>query len=181
MVTLRLGVQEDLGRVLEWNAGNDEGFLMQWAGPLFRHPLTEDQLLAHWGPVIAGRQPETRLYGIEEGQTIGVVELTLIDRTNRSARVARVLLGSDEDRGHGTGAAALKLLLEVCFGELELNRVSLAVFDFNIPAIRCYEKVGFRKEGLIREARRVGEDYWSYFEMGILRREWLSGEIGIIR
>lgn len=178
MVALCLGTREDLARVLEWNAGTDEAFLMQWAGPLFRHPLTEEQLLDHWGPVIAGTQPDTRFYRIEDGEAIGVVELALIDRVNRSARVARLLLGRGEHRGHGVGAAALRLLLQVCFGELDLNRVSLGVFDFNTPAIRCYEKVGFRKEGLIREARRVGEEYWSNFEMGILRREWLSGGNG---
>ena len=177
MVRLLPGSKEDLSKVLEWNEGRDAAFLMQWAGPRFHHPLTEQQLLDHWGPVIDRLRPDTRFYRIEEGETIGVVELALIDRINRSARVARFLLGRSESRGKGTGTVALRLLLDVCFAQLGLHRVSLAVFDFNEPAIRCYEKAGFRKEGHIREARRVGEEYWSYYEMGILKKEWLGSVV----
>lgn len=75
-------------------------------------------------------------------------------------------------RGNGIGTTALRLLLDICFANLDLHRVSLAVFDFNEAAVRCYEKVGFRKEGLMREARRVGGEYWSYYEMSIFYREY---------
>jgi len=187
-VHLRKGTREDLSLVARWNDGTSPEFLMQWAGPLFRHPLTEEQLLCQWGPAIdevpraaeanSGEEPGTRFYAIVAGeavereQTVGVVELGLIDRWNRSARVARFLLGDPGHRGKGIGTEALRRLLEICFHELELHRVSLAVFDFNETAIRCYERVGFRKEGLIRESRRIGEEYWSYFEMGILSSEF---------
>lgn len=61
-----------------------------------------------------------------------------------------------------------------CFGQLQLHRVSLGVFDFNLAAIACYEKAGFVKEGLLREARKVGNEFWNLWEMSILEREWIT-------
>ena len=50
--------------------------------------------------------------------------------------------------------------------------MTLGVFDFNTAAIKCYEKVGFKKEGLLRDARKNGNEYWNLIEMGILESEW---------
>lgn len=178
MINLEPGRAEDLHLILCWNDGKGPEFLMQWAGPGFEHPLTEAQLHRHLDGAIDGRTQEHRFYRIvlqsppAEDQTVGVVELSRIDRENCSARVAHFLLGDPAVRGQGIGTEALNHLLSVCFEELGLHRVSLGVFDFNEGAIRCYEKAGFRKEGLLRDVRRVGERYWSLFEMSILSHEY---------
>lgn len=39
-------------------------------------------------------------------------------------------------------------------------------------AIRCYETLGFRREGLLRDTRRVGGKYWSTLVMSLLDDEW---------
>jgi len=44
----------------------------------------------------------------------------------------------------GIGTEFIRALLHVAFGELNAERVSLIVFPENEPAIRCYEKAGFR-------------------------------------
>ncbi len=63
-------------------------------------------------------------------------------------------------------------VLKIGFDELGLHRLSLGVFDFNHAAIRCYEKSGFVKEGLLRDVRKVEGAYWSLIEMSILENEW---------
>ncbi len=63
-------------------------------------------------------------------------------------------------------------ILYIAFDGLGLHRVSMGVFDFNASAIRCYEKAGFIKEGLLRDARKHGDEYWSLWEMIILEDEW---------
>ena len=50
----------------------------------------------------------------------------------------------------------------------------MAEFDFNAPAIRCYEGLGFRREGLLRETRRIGQTWWSSLVMSLLEDEWRS-------
>ena len=49
------------------------------------------------------------------------------------------------DQGFGTDA--VRTLVEYAFRSMRLSRVYLRVFTSNVRAIRCYEKVGFRKEG----------------------------------
>ena len=53
-----------------------------------------------------------------------------------------------------------------------IGRVELFVLDVNEAAIACYRKMGFREEGLIREAYRVGGRFISYFIMSMLEDEW---------
>ncbi len=48
----------------------------------------------------------------------------------------------------------MKAVLHVAFEELKLHRVTLGVYDFNTSAISCYEKIGFIKEGLLRESKK---------------------------
>jgi RimJ/RimL family protein N-acetyltransferase len=107
-------------------------------------------------------------------RVIGHIELNDIDLRNRAATLCRVLVGEPSLRGKGIGPRMLEELLEVGFGQFELHRIDLFVFDFNQAAIRCYEKVGFRKEGHIREARKIGNEYWSLYQMSILDPEWRS-------
>ena len=64
--------------------------------------------------------------------------------------------------------------LEIAFVELGLHRVDLRVFDFNTPAVRCYQKAGFQIEGHLRDFRKVGEVYWSSYLMAVLAPDWLQ-------
>jgi len=72
----------------------------------------------------------------------------------------------------GYGADALRTLLDFAFKEMNLHRVFLQVFDFNERAIRCYEKLGFRHEARLREARFIEGRYVDELIMGLLREEW---------
>ncbi len=65
-------------------------------------------------------------------------------------------------------------VLIVAFEQLDLHSVSLGVFDFNTSAIVCYERVGFVKERLLRDARKIGDEYWNLWEMSILKHEWFN-------
>ena len=64
------------------------------------------------------------------------------------------------------------MALRVGFTELGLRRIDLRVYGFNEPAIHCYEKAGFVKEGLLRKSQKVGDRYWDTIVMAILREEW---------
>jgi RimJ/RimL family protein N-acetyltransferase len=55
---------------------------------------------------------------------------------------------------------------------LNLNRVNLNVFEYNPRAIRSYEKVGFKHEGVVRDWMAREGKRWNVVFMGILRREW---------
>jgi len=147
-------------------------FLYQWAGPLFTYPLDRLQLERYLLTAI-GDPPTHRIYTAldETGGPAGHIELANIDRVNRSANIARVLIFAGR-RGQGLGRELLTLALAVGFDELKLHRLSLYVFDFNLAAIAAYEHAGMRTEGLLRDVRRVGDKFWSVYQMSMLEDEW---------
>jgi RimJ/RimL family protein N-acetyltransferase len=147
-------------------------FLYQWAGPLFTFPLDRLQLERYLLTAI-GDPPTHRIYTAldETGEPAGHIELANIDRLNRSANIARVLVFAGR-RGQGLGRELLTLALAVGFDEFHLHRISLYVFDFNQAAITAYERAGMVKEGYLRDVRRVGDRYWSVYQMSMLEDDW---------
>lgn len=110
----------------------------------------------------------------ETSSVISHISLGKIDRKNKFARVGKVLVGDKNIREKGIGQLMMSEILKISFDQLNLHRVSLGVFDFNTSAIACYEKVGFKKKRLLRDARRNGDEYWSIWEMSILENEYIA-------
>ncbi|CDQ20056.1 GNAT family N-acetyltransferase [Halobacillus karajensis] len=172
MVELKFFERANFQQLINWIETPE--FLLQWGGPKFSFPLDEAQLESYLKNA-NDKDSEVLIYSVVEKETdsiIGHISLGKIDRTNKSARVGKVLVGDKSVRGKGIGQQIMTEILKIAFDELGLHRVSLGVFDFNSSAIACYEKAGFKKEGLLRDSRRIGNEYWSLWEMSVLENEW---------
>lgn len=172
MVELKFFERSDFNQLIKWVDSPE--FLLQWGGPGFDYPLNDTQLEKYIENA-NDNNSESLVYKVidkETGDVIGHISLGKIDRKNKSARVGKVLVGDKNARGKGIGQQMIKEILKIAFDELQLHRVSLGVFDFNVSAITCYEKAGFIKEGLHRDSRKNGNEYWSLWEMSILENEW---------
>ncbi|MBM6618069.1 GNAT family N-acetyltransferase [Bacillus suaedaesalsae] len=174
MVELKYFERSDFKQLINWI--HSPAFLLQWGGPGFTYPLNDTQLEKYIENA-NNENSENRVYKVidnETGETIGHISLNKIDRKNKSARVGKVLVGDKNTRGKGIGQQMINEILKIAFNELQLHRVSLGVFDFNTSAITCYENAGFIKEGLLRDSRKYGDEYWSLWEMSILENEWFE-------
>jgi len=107
----------------------------------------------------------------EDAEHIGNLGLEDLNWKDRSAQLG-IAIGHKGHWGHGYGTDAVRTVLRFAFEELNLHRVWLTVHDDNPRAIRCYEKCGFRREGLDREARYSDGAYHDSFRMGILDYEF---------
>ncbi len=105
---------------------------------------------------------------------LGNIGLHRVDWKNRSA-VLGIVIGEKGHWGKGFGTEAVRLMLRFGFGELDLHRVELDVYDYNPRAIRCYEKAGFRREGTLRQALFREGGYHDVHRMAVLRPEFLGG------
>lgn len=149
-------------------------FLLQWVGPTFAYPLDLAQIEVHLRQA-TGPEPSILPFKLVETETdemVGYIEFCSIERENRSGMLGRVIVGAEKRRGQGVGTWMVREATRIGFEELGLHRISLVVFDFNHAAIACYRRAGFRFEGTLREARRIGDDYWTLHSMSILEREW---------
>ncbi|MEW6569109.1 MAG: GNAT family protein [Chloroflexota bacterium] len=164
--------REDFRRLIDWVP--DEAFLMQWAGTSFEFPHDEAQLEAYLRPTQGERPTRLAFKAVDRssGVAVGHIELNNIDRKHRSARVARVLVGEASKRRQGIGTEMVHQVLRIGFERLGLHRIELLVFEFNQAAIACYEKAGFVREGLLRQARWHRGQFWDLLLLSILEQEW---------
>ena len=98
---------------------------------------------------------------------IGQCGFIKVNWKNRKGEIAIMLSRDSQDRGFG--ADAVTTLCRFGFEELNLHKIKATVFAFNAGAIRCYEKCGFRQEGVLRdEIYREGR-YHDAIEMALIR------------
>lgn len=105
--------------------------------------------------------------------TIGTVFLRSVDKVNGSG-VVGIFVGDRRYLGQGYGTDALNALVDFGFGELRLERIELEVFDFNLRAIRAYEKAGFKTDAILRHSRFHRGAHHDVHIMSILRDDWLA-------
>lgn len=105
---------------------------------------------------------------------IGFAALFALEWGNRTGKLA-VGIGDPRHRRRGYGEESLTLLLNYAFRELNLDRVGLDVIEYNTPALRLYERLGFQHEGRSREAIWRDGAHYDLMHMGLLAREWPVG------
>ena len=171
MITLKLFTENDTDTLTSWI--DTENMMLQWGGPLFAYPPDRLHMQRH---LIMGNDspPANLVYKAvdENGQSVGHGEICVINYKHRTATLCRILIGPPEMRGRGFGIELIKCLLHVGFDMLHLHRIDLKVYEHNLGAIRCYEKAGFMKEGLMRHVLHVNGVYWNSYVMSILKHEW---------
>ncbi|MBR7796523.1 MAG: GNAT family N-acetyltransferase [Bacillota bacterium] len=109
----------------------------------------------------------------DSGETpIGVISLIQIDNVNHNAECI-IDIGNKDYWGKGYGKEAMQLLLNYAFSEMNLHRLSLRVFSFNLKAIKLYEKLGFFHEGRSRQFLYRNGKWHDLLHMGMLRTEYV--------
>jgi RimJ/RimL family protein N-acetyltransferase len=108
----------------------------------------------------------------EEGwEPIGDCGLFGIDWRIRQAEFG-IVIGAKQHWDKGYGTEALELMIQHGFHTLNLNRISLRVYENNPRAIRSYEKAGLSIEGRLRQGHYDDGQYFDVILMSILRSEW---------
>lgn len=106
-----------------------------------------------------------------EGAHIGNVSLVGVNWKNRSAELG-ITIGDKSYWDKGYGSDAVRTMLKIAFGEMNLHRVFLRVHADNVRGIQCYKKVGFQKEGTMRESVFKEGAYYDVQFMSILESEF---------
>lgn len=92
------------------------------------------------------------------------------DFTHRRAEVGYAL--GRAYWGHGYIQEALHALLDYAFGVLGLHRIEADVDPRNAASIRTLERLGFQREGYLRERWQVGGEILDGVFYGLLQPDW---------
>ena len=138
---------------------------------LYPLSMTEEE---RWYQGVMERK-DGRLFAIaaEDDKLIGTIDLFHMSLEDRAGELG-MMIGEKDYWGKGYGSDAVRTLLRFAFDTVNLHRIELRAFEFNDRAIRCYERCGFKREGVLRQ--RVFRDgrYWDVILMGILREEFAA-------
>jgi RimJ/RimL family protein N-acetyltransferase len=171
-IVLREYRKEDLEPIRKWV--NDPA-VVDNLSDIFLFPNTLNNTEQFLNSMLEGKKEENG-FVIAERQSevyIGQIDLIKVDWKNRYARLG-IVIGVAEKRGQGYGAEAIRLIQSFVFERLNLNKLELDVHDYNQPAIRCYQKCGFKEEGRLRQIFYINGRYTDMIIMGILKEEYLA-------
>ena len=134
-------------------------------------PITFGHHMSWWNRV-SHDPKEKRLIFFIDAQRIGFTKFYDIDAVNRSC-----VLGADIEksfRGKGLAKHMWSLMLDHCFNDTDLNRVSLTTAEFNVIGQRVYRNLGFIEEGRHIQALFRDGKFHDEILMYMLRDQWVT-------
>ena len=164
LVCLGPMLNADAGVVFNWHNSMD---VMHLDG-LYR-PISQGNF-DDWFLSI-GKDPARVVFAIrKQGDLafLGYVQITNIHPANHSAELG-IMIGDPNNRDKGYGQEALRLSLEYCWKELNLQRLSLLCIGKNERALHVYQNVGFEIEGVLRRSIYINGGFQDSTVMGLLR------------
>lgn len=106
----------------------------------------------------------------DEGRLLGTVALFHFEAEQGRAEIGYVFGRSAW--GHGYATEAMGAVLDLAFHTLGLRRLEADADPRNAASLRVLERLGFTREGLLRERWCVAGEIQDTVVFGILKREW---------
>ncbi|WP_189456731.1 GNAT family N-acetyltransferase [Cognatilysobacter bugurensis] len=151
---------------------SDPQAMRYWSFPAW---TAREQAQAYFETACSSRDPGRMLCwamaDIADDALIGAATLCDIDREQGRATVGYVL--SRDRWGRGLAREAVSLMLVHAFDTLALRRVEADIDPRNEASCRLVERVGFRREGLLRERWHTAGELCDTVMYGLLAREFV--------
>ncbi|MCF8001637.1 MAG: GNAT family N-acetyltransferase [Halanaerobiales bacterium] len=103
-------------------------------------------------------------------ELVGVIGYNNIDWKNKKANLG-YWLGQDH-QGEGIVTTACKALVDNAFNNFNLNKVEISCAEGNVKSRAIPERLGFKQEGIIRDAEWLYDKFVNHIRYGMLAEEW---------
>ena len=167
LVRLRAYEKSDADALFRWFSDEE---VTRWLGPpnLLSRAQQEQFIEMASAP-----GDDAKYFAIEtlDGKLVGDCGLRKIDWKSRKAEFF-ITIGEKQLWGKGFGSDALRIVIRLSFHRMNLNRLWLTTLVDNSRAVRCYEKCGFVREGLLRQETFVDGKYRDVLMMALLREDY---------
>ena len=105
---------------------------------------------------------------------VGVVGFHKIDWMNRATAIGYWI--GEEYQGRGLITKACSRVLDYSFGRMGLNRIEIRCATENAKSRAIPERLGFKEEGLIRDAEWLYDHYVDHIVYGMLEFDWANNK-----
>ena len=103
------------------------------------------------------------------GVLCGGVRLNFVEPHNRKASIAYYLDAGHQ--GRGLASAAVRAVLAYAFSRLEMHRIELRCAVGNVASRRLAERLGFVREGELRDAEQLDGGFVNHYVYSLLASE----------
>ena len=163
-VTLRPLRVDDAELTLAWRQGDRTTFLNRGAETVFEQRAWIES------------RPDNELNFVIElrsGLPVGMISLIDIDMVHLRAEPARFLIGEPEAvRGVPVAVESMKLLYQLAFDNLKLQRIHGMVASDNVLMIKWQKFLGMQEEGRLRRHYLLGGAFQDAIYLGLLEDEY---------
>lgn len=168
LVYLRPVETSDLDNLVAWRNESTN-----WLS-FFNHRLLSAAGQANWLDSLQRNQHKAFFIvcEIKSDRPIGTICLDEINFIDGNAEYGSIVIGDSQDKGKGFAKDASIVILDYGFKELNLHRIFLRVFASNDTALGLYRSLGFKDEGIMRDAVYRSGKHQDIRLMSILRHEW---------
>ncbi len=146
-----------------------------WCANLVPYPMTRNSFHHYLennakdfadGAYVATERDEDAIgffcYSVNDEENTGFLKFIIVDT---------------DKRGIGCGKEMLQLALRYAFDITGVALVQLNVFDENFAAKRCYEKLGFVEDHIIKNVFPYKDELWSRCRMIIPKQQFLLHQL----
>ena len=141
MLRLRPYKKCDATYIVSWI--KDEVSFRKWCADRYdSYPINADDMNKHYSGL---DELDTffQMTAIDESGVVGHLIMRFIDEEKKILRFGFVIV-DDTKRGKGYGKELLQLAVKYAFEILKVEKITLGVFENNLPAYWCYKAVGFQ-------------------------------------
>jgi RimJ/RimL family protein N-acetyltransferase len=107
---------------------------------------------------------------------IGYCMIAFIDHYNKSCQFG-VTIGEKAEWNKDLGSEVLHIIKDYCFTELGMNRIGAEIYAHNPGSIRMFEKAGFIREGVVRQAVVKNGRFVDAYIYGLLKEDWVKADL----
>ena len=152
---------------------SDPGVMRYWSYPAWTDRRQAEERLA----LIYRQQREEDVYiwvvaDRDSDRMIGNCALFALNREQKHAEIGYSLMPACQ--GRGLAQEAVRAVLGFAFEVLGLERIEADIDPRNAPSCRLVERLGFQREGYLRERWRVNGEICDAAFYGLLRREFVA-------
>lgn len=109
---------------------------------------------------------------VHKEEIAGIVGFHRIDWLNRATAIGYWI--GEQYQGRGLVTRSCSKVLEYSFGRMGLNRIEIRCATENVRSRSIPERLGFKEEGLIRDAEWLYDHYVDHIVYGMLESDWVN-------
>jgi len=113
------------------------------------------------------------IYYSPENKFIGTLKVGHINWRSGLADIG-IMIGDKSYHGKGLSKEVIYLACKYCFEVLSLRKITAGTPEFNIPMIKCFEKIGFKEEGNLKRQLLIGGKYENHILFGLFKENIIT-------